>query len=62
VYLTAEGYVPSLHGHLAAQPASAVTALYAGAGIIPVVLLLGAIILLLFYPLDERRLAAGPDV
>jgi GPH family glycoside/pentoside/hexuronide:cation symporter len=59
-YLTASGYVPSLHGHLAAQPPSAITALYAGASIIPVVLLLGAVVLLLFYNLDERRLAAGP--
>jgi GPH family glycoside/pentoside/hexuronide:cation symporter len=62
VYLTASGYLPSTRGHLAAQPASAITALYAGAGIIPVVLLAGAIVLLLFYTLDERRLSAGPGL
>jgi Na+/melibiose symporter-like transporter len=62
VYLTASGYLPSTRGHLAAQPASAITALYAGAGIIPVALLAGAIVLLLFYTLDERRLSAGPGL
>ena len=60
VYLTASGYVPSVHGHLAAQPARAVTALYAGAGVIPVILQVAAVIILLFYDLSESALAAGP--
>ncbi len=60
IYLTASGYVPSVSGHLATQPASALTALYAGAGVIPVILLIAAVAILLFYDLDESALAAGP--
>lgn len=57
IFIAASGYIPSTNGKLVTQPASAITALYAGTTIIPVGLLLISVACLLFYNLDERRLA-----
>jgi glycoside/pentoside/hexuronide:cation symporter, GPH family len=59
--LAAFGYIPTLQGQLVQQPGSAITALYAGASIIPTALVLVSCALMLRYELDERVLheAAG---
>jgi glycoside/pentoside/hexuronide:cation symporter, GPH family len=59
VYLAAMHYVPTMHGHLVAQPPSAVHALYVGMALIPVALSAIGILLLLFYKLDEKTLKAA---
>lgn len=59
VYLAAMHYIPTKHGHLVQQPASAVHALYVGMAIIPAILSLCGIVLLLFYNLDEKTLRAN---
>ncbi|WP_232494661.1 MFS transporter [Novosphingobium kaempferiae] len=58
VLLTAAGFVPTLQGKLVEQPASAIAALYAGASIVPAALVAVSAVLMLFYRLDDRRLAA----
>lgn len=52
------GYLPTLKGAIVQQPPSAVAALYAGASLIPAVLMAVSFGLMLLYPLDEKRLAA----
>lgn len=57
LYLAAMHYIPTRHGQLVAQPASAVTALYGGIAVIPAVLSVLGVVLLLFYGLDEKTLS-----
>jgi GPH family glycoside/pentoside/hexuronide:cation symporter len=54
--LAAFGYIPTLQGQLVQQPGSAITALYAGASIIPTALVLVSCALMFRYELDERVL------
>ncbi|HUD30775.1 MAG TPA: MFS transporter [Novosphingobium sp.] len=58
VLLTAAGFVPTLQGKLVQQPDSAIAALYAGASLVPAALVAASAVLMLFYRLDDRRLAA----
>ncbi len=61
LYLGWAGYVSTRQGRLVDQPHSAVTALYAGVAVIPIILAAISIGLLLFYDLDEAKLrATGP--
>jgi glycoside/pentoside/hexuronide:cation symporter, GPH family len=59
IYLAAMHYIPTTHGHIVVQPASAVRALYAGTAVIPALLSVVGISLLLFYDLDEKKLKAS---
>jgi glycoside/pentoside/hexuronide:cation symporter, GPH family len=61
VLLASSGYLPTLKGAIVAQPLSAIQALYAGASLIPAGLVTISFVLMLFYPLDETRLAAERD-
>jgi glycoside/pentoside/hexuronide:cation symporter, GPH family len=61
VLLARAGYIPTLKGAVIAQPASAIHALYAGASLIPAGLVAASFVLMLFYPLSEKRLAAERD-
>jgi GPH family glycoside/pentoside/hexuronide:cation symporter len=58
LYLTAAGYISTSRGKLVDQPHAAITALYAGVAVIPVVLALISVGLLLLYDLDEAKLKA----
>lgn len=58
VVLATSGYIPSFKGAIVRQPASAIHALYAGASLIPAALVAVSFVLMLFYPLNEARLAA----
>lgn len=61
VLLARAHYLPTLQGNLVTQPASAVSALYAGASLIPAGFVCVSLVLMYLYPLDEKRLAAtGP--
>jgi GPH family glycoside/pentoside/hexuronide:cation symporter len=57
ILLTATGFVPTLQGKLVHQPDTAIAALYAGASIVPAALVALSALLMLFYSLDDRRLA-----
>jgi len=56
--LAAGHYIPTMKGAIVAQPASAVTALYVGASLLPAAMVAISFILMLFYPLSEARLEA----
>lgn len=55
--LAFSGYIPTTGGALITQPASAVAGLYAGASVIPAILILTSMTLMFFYRLDEGALA-----
>jgi GPH family glycoside/pentoside/hexuronide:cation symporter len=59
VLLKSMHYVPSTGGHIVAQPTSALHALYAGYALIPVAMFLLNGVFLLFYDLDEGKLASS---
>lgn len=56
--LSFSGYIPTTGGKLVAQPATAITGLYAGASLIPAALILVSMTLMAFYRLDERGLSS----
>jgi GPH family glycoside/pentoside/hexuronide:cation symporter len=59
IYITASGYIPTTHGRIIVQPHTAVTALYMANSVVPAVLLLGSILMIWGYNIDERTLS-GP--
>ncbi|MGE4322019.1 MAG: MFS transporter [Sphingobium sp.] len=54
--LAFSGYIPTTGGTLIEQPASAVAGLYAGASVLPAILILVSMALMFFYRLDEKAL------
>jgi len=56
IYLAYEHYIPTMQGKLVTQPHSAIIALYGGASLIPAGLVVISLILMWFYPLDEKLL------
>jgi GPH family glycoside/pentoside/hexuronide:cation symporter len=58
IYLTASGYVPTHHGHLTTQPPAVAAALLVGSALVPAALVLGALVVIVFYDLDEAKLKA----
>lgn len=61
VLLAHAGYIPTTKGAIVTQPDSAITALYIGASLLPAALVTISFILMLFYPLNEARLAAARE-
>lgn len=61
VLLSMGGYIPTLKGAIVAQPATAITALYTGASLLPAALVTLSFVLMLFYPLNEKRLKAARE-
>lgn len=59
--LSLAGFIPTLQGAIVQQPPAAVSALYAGASILPAALIAVSALLMLFYGLDEKRLRATPE-
>jgi GPH family glycoside/pentoside/hexuronide:cation symporter len=57
VLLAKAHYIPTLQGNLITQPASAVSAMYAGSSLIPASFVVISLILMWLYPLDEKLLA-----
>lgn len=57
-FLAATGYIPTTGGLLVAQPPAVIRALYFGAAGIPALLLVGSGLLIWFYDLDDKKLAA----
>ncbi|WP_375383253.1 MFS transporter [uncultured Sphingomonas sp.] len=60
--LAAGGYIPTLKGAIVNQPATAVSALYVGASLLPAALMTGSFLLMLFYPLNEARLKRAREM
>lgn len=58
LYLSMAGYIPTMKGEIVTQPDGAITALYAGASLVPMVFVLISFFLMMTYPLDEKTLAA----
>lgn len=56
--LSFSGYIPTTSGRLVDQPSLAISGLYAGASIIPALLICISMGLMLFYRLDEKALRA----
>lgn len=56
--LSFSGYIPTIGGQLITQPPSAIAGLYAGASLIPALLICISMSLMLFYRLDEKMLRA----
>jgi GPH family glycoside/pentoside/hexuronide:cation symporter len=56
--LSFSGYIPTTGGRLVDQPSLAISGLYAGASIIPALLICISMGLMLFYRLDEKALRA----
>jgi GPH family glycoside/pentoside/hexuronide:cation symporter len=57
VLLARAHYLPTLQGKLVTQPASAISALYAGSSLIPACFIVVSLVLMWLYPLDEKLLA-----
>jgi GPH family glycoside/pentoside/hexuronide:cation symporter len=56
-YLSFAGYIPSFGGHIVVQPPSVLTALYVATAILPALTIGVSAVFLIFYQLDEARLA-----
>jgi GPH family glycoside/pentoside/hexuronide:cation symporter len=57
VYLSHAGYLPTRFGHIVAQPAGVVSALYVGVAVLPAVMVGLSVLFLSFYRLDENTLS-----